>query len=150
MHLNAGDELTIDATVTACTANISTKLEYGIYDQSVTDFTVQQAPRVGGGNVIGQGQVKFVAPSTGEWVLFATNSACDTMAYTFEASVVVFTGTHVPSGGATIAAAPQLPLGMNVAAGWERGHEPSGEYWRVYLNAGDELSRRDGQRMQQQ
>jgi hypothetical protein len=40
-------------------------------------------------------------------------------------------------GGATIAAAPELPIGTTIVGGSQRSQARFGEFWRVTLAAGD-------------
>jgi hypothetical protein len=86
VQMNAGDKLTLDLTATEETCNT---IEIGIYNPSVTDYTLSSSSTTSEIDINAQGQGEFVAPSGGDWTLFFHNPAnwCGTASYDFTATV---------------------------------------------------------------
>jgi hypothetical protein len=143
VQLNAGDQLTIDGTVTQSCGSAGGSVEVDVYAPSVTDSTVANAPSAATGEFDPKGEFVFVAPSTGAWTIFV-HRGCSSVSYDFTAQITPFSGTPSGNGGATIASAPALPVGHLVASGWVESSSPDnvslGEFWRVQLSAGDQLT----------
>ena len=49
----------------------------------------------------------------------------------------IWVAVAIANGGSSIASAPDMPIGQQVASGYT--HPQYGEFWRVNLSAGDEL-----------
>jgi hypothetical protein len=93
--LNAGDKLTINATVAPACGG----LVFSFYPPSVNDATVRTTnpSQTLAFNPTGAGT--FVAPYAGNWTIFV--NACSTTSYNFTASLPHRTATHPTHAGLT-------------------------------------------------
>lgn len=91
LQMNAGDQVVIDASSTS--TDCSDAPIFDVYAPSVTDFTISQTnPVVELEPNAAKYEYRWVAPSAGQWRLFAW-SFCNTYSYTFSAVLQLFTTT---------------------------------------------------------
>jgi hypothetical protein len=131
LTVNAGDQITFDYGTT----NTDSASIY-VYRPSVTDNTYPSARTVASDSTYAKSQLKWTATGRGAWVI-QFYCACRSLGYDVTVSVER-SNDNQSSGATTIAAAPQLPLATHLASG--AGAGDYGEFWRLTLNAGDQVT----------
>jgi hypothetical protein len=112
LKMNAGDRLVIDTAST--TSDCDSVPALYIYAPSVTDYTISQTNPVADlNNGASKYEYKWVAPSSGSWILFFSN--CETYSYTFNATVQLFTATALKRPPAFVRLRSKLRLSGTTA-----------------------------------
>jgi len=138
LRINAGDKLTLDATVSQGCNSVS----FDFYTPDTTDTTVGGANTAASPSIYSRGEITFTAPYTGSWILWV--SSCSTESYTLSTTLTAFSGTTTVNGSSGIPTAPELALSQSVATGWAEQHGldnlGNGQFWSVSMNGGDSLT----------